>query len=102
MALFFGTISFAQNNNNGEAQAVAAARSAIASTCLKGYTSIDVFVTENYNCNIFDGVGVNRTIDFYNIPKCPPNTFCKVYALQIAQVEVDCNNNIVNTVCFEY
>lgn len=95
-----GTMSFAQND--GEQRAIAAARSAIANDCLSGSTNVKVSVTENYNCNIFDGVGINRTIYFYSEPICPPGQICPLFPIKpIASVVVDCDYSVVSIECYK-
>ena len=98
IALVFvlGTIAFAQND--GEQRAVATARVA-AGDCLQGHSNVTSYVTENYNCNIFDGTGVNRTVTFVSKVKCPQGAICILGFITLAKVVVDCDYNVTSSSC---
>ena len=98
IALVFvlGTFAFAQNN--GESRAVAKARVA-AHDCLVGQSNVSYYVTENFNCNIFDGIGINRTVTFISNIKCPKGAYCILGFIPLATVVVDCNYNVTSTSC---
>ena len=103
-ATVLGTIAFAQND--GEQRAVAVARAELSGNggCLQqGLDNIQYSVTENYNCNIFDGVGINRTVTFFSTPPCPnPNQPCPLGPIRlIGQVIVDCDYSVVGSTCFK-
>lgn len=97
MTLALGASVFAQNSS--EQSAVNAARTAIKQSCDNAQGNLSYAVTENYNCNIFDGTGVNRTISFWRTPVCPGNQICIAVVIPVGTVVVDCDNSIVSVSC---
>lgn len=97
MVFVLGTMAFAQGNN-GEDRAVAAARKA-AQDCLNVQGQVTHYVTENYNCNSFDGTGINRTVTFTKEVKCPPGAICILGFITLATVVVDCDYTVTSVSC---
>ena len=96
------SLAFTNDSNNvvnDENRAIAVAKNALVTSCSNTQGNLQASVSENYNCNIFDGVGINRTVTFYRTPNCPPNQICIQVIEVVGQVVVDCDFSVASVSC---